>query len=408
MSNKYKVKLLLILLFITSFFAEAVGESYIPLIPHIASDVGDSFRLIEFIVPCFFIGKVLAQLLSGFVQLKKGKKLLFVGSLIICALGSGLISRTEYFLFFLLIGFTVQAFGAGLIEPANSVIVVKEFQPESSRRIFSHIGMALGLAGIIAPVTSTYIASKISWQVSFRLTALCALVIAVFSFISLKNYKHKQPKANISLSTYLKPIIALAVKMNSEKFGFFTAVSLFNAFVLAGLTGLLVVCSIVLELQFHMPLIRLGEVFALSAVFYSVGIALSNVCCKYCSDKTVLRVCMVILFITTLLLISFKLRNTLEYFVGYFFFVNFIVGIIWPISIAFSLSPFAAFGEHEESAASLLSFTCNIVCAIAGFLIPIFDINTTVKIGLFVMGCFIIAAIFLEVYIRKINSTSTT
>lgn len=403
MRSQYKSQLLLILIFVTSFFAEAVSEAYIPLIPHIASDVGDSFRVIEFIVPCFFIGKVIAQLLSGFVQLKKGKKFLFVTSLIVCALGSGLISRTEYYLFFLLIGFTVQAFGAGLIEPANSVIVVKEFNPASSRRIFSLIGIALGLAGIMAPVASTYIAAKISWQASFRLTALCAVVIAVFSFICLKNYKHKQSKASISLSTYLKPIIALAVKMNSEKFGFFTAVSLFNAFVLAGLTGLLVVCSVVLELQFHMPLIRLGEVFALSAVFYSIGIAISNVCCKYCSGKTVLRVCMVILFITTLLLISFKLRNTLEYFVGYFFFVNFIVGIIRPISISFALSPFAEFGEHEESAASMLSFTCNIFCAIAGFLIPIFDINSTVKIGLFVMGCFILAVIFLEVYIKKIN-----
>ncbi len=171
----------------TFFFALALGL-LTPVLPLYAGGLSDSYGLIGLVVSGAGLGTLLADLPSGLILRKVGKKLATLIGIGLCALSTGALFWVNSI--FLALGLRILAgMGMSLYSIARHVYITGAAATESRGRAIALFGGVFRLGVFIGPVLGGIISSRINFRLPFLVflifcgVAMLIVLIARHHFI---------------------------------------------------------------------------------------------------------------------------------------------------------------------------------------------------------------------------------
>jgi len=151
-----------------------------PAIPSIQTALGVGDRYSGWIFSIYVLFNLIG--ISLFARLSDifGRRNIYVLALIIFGIGSLIVSVTDNFTW-LLVGRSVQGFGASGIFPVASAIVGDLFPVEKRGRILGLIGAVFGLAFLVGPFIAGVLLHYFSWNFLFIINLPIAAVLIFYS-----------------------------------------------------------------------------------------------------------------------------------------------------------------------------------------------------------------------------------
>src|SRR6266700_3155007 len=132
-------------------------------VPTLGSDFNASISTIQWVMTGYMLAFASVIPLTGWASERFGAKRVWIGSLLLFMLGSGL-AATAWSIGSL-IGFRVlQGLGAGMILPVGQTILAQAAGPQRMGRVMSVIGVPMLLAPVLGPVIGGAIISAANWR----------------------------------------------------------------------------------------------------------------------------------------------------------------------------------------------------------------------------------------------------
>jgi len=358
---------------------------YLPSFPRIAADFGVEVAKIELSLASFFIGLSFGQLLYGSATDRFGRKrpLYFGLSLyLIASLGCAFAPNVETLIILRLF----QALGAcGGIVIARAM-VRDLFDHSESARVFSLLMLIMGVAPILAPLVGGYVAFFFGWRAIFGIVSIISAICfaAVFRFLP----ETREPNPNVKLSKTFG--IYFSIFKDKKFLGFALAGGLAQAGMFAYITG----SPFVFINLFGVPAEYFGWIFGSNALGL---IALSQVngrLVRFYNPTNILRVCLLMTAIFSLLLIISGTFNFGFWGVAIPIFLYVAsLGMILPNATAGAL---AEQTENAGSASALIGTLQYGLAAIASSLVSYFNNGTPLAMTAIIGVCGISAFIALN------------
>ncbi|GAB2788831.1 multidrug effflux MFS transporter [Halomonas shantousis] len=154
---------------------------YLPAFPAMAQAFGVGADQIQLTLSAYMIGLAVAQLVSGPLSDRFGRKPLLLTGMLLFALGSAGCMLAENI--HVLIGFRfLQAFGAAGGMVLAQAVVRDTFAPTDAARTLAYMGSTTALAPAIAPIAGGALLVAFGWSsIFFALALYAALMLAVVS-----------------------------------------------------------------------------------------------------------------------------------------------------------------------------------------------------------------------------------
>lgn len=385
-SQKSKsLALLVVILASLTAFSPLSIDMYLPSFPRIAADFGVEVAKIELSLASFFIGLSFGQLLYGSATDRFGRKrpLYFGLSLyLIASLGCAFAPNVETLIILRLF----QALGAcGGIVIARAM-VRDLFDHSESARVFSLLMLIMGVAPILAPLVGGYVAFFFGWRAIFGIVSIISAICfaAVFRFLP----ETREPNPNVKLSKTFG--IYFSIFKDKKFLGFALAGGLAQAGMFAYITG----SPFVFINLFGVPAEYFGWIFGSNALGL---IALSQVngrLVRFYNPTNILRVCLLMTAIFSLLLIISGTFNFGFWGVAIPIFLYVAsLGMILPNATAGAL---AEQTENAGSASALIGTLQYGLAAIASSLVSYFNNGTPLAMTAIIGVCGISAFIALN------------
>ena len=155
-----------------------------PALPLIADYFQTDFSYIQYTITLFLVGNAVGQLLSGSLSDQIGQRRVMFGGLflyLLASCGCALADRLEFLVaarFFQGVGSAVGPVLARAIAASNTL-------PERSAQIQSYGAMGIGVASIVATLSSGQL-SLISWRWNFWLAAGLGLLLLGWTYFALR------------------------------------------------------------------------------------------------------------------------------------------------------------------------------------------------------------------------------
>jgi DHA2 family multidrug resistance protein len=248
-------------------------------LPAIMADFGSSLADIEWVITGYMLSFATLMPLTAWLRDRIGHKALFIASLIVFTLGS-ILCGAAWSLPALVFARVIQALGGGAITPTGMAMISEEFPPHERARALGYWGMGVIVGPAFGPTLGGWLTSVFGWRSIFLVNlpigiAGMALAAAVL--------KRDRPQAEAHrpfdiwgfgfLSLFL--ISFLLGLSKGEHEGWTSAyIVTCAALSVAGLTGFLVVESIVPYRIVDITLFRLPVFSACLAVTAVRSVAL--------------------------------------------------------------------------------------------------------------------------------------
>ena len=148
-------------------------------LPHMMSAFGVTRDKIEWVTTGFLLASAATMPLVGWLTTKLGYKPLYLGSLLIFTISSGLCGAAwsyESLVFARLI----QAMGAGAIQPVGMAIVAELFEPHERGQALGIWGTGIMVAPALGPTLGGYLTDHFAWRSIFYVN----LPVGVFTLIA--------------------------------------------------------------------------------------------------------------------------------------------------------------------------------------------------------------------------------
>lgn len=221
-------------LYLLGLFIGAIDSGIItPARPIIQSQLGVDANLGIWMITIYTLTYAAIIPISGKLADKRGRKPIYLISIMLFGLGSVICALSHFAGSFLvlMIGRVVQAAGAGGIMPVATAEFSTSF-PEEKR------GMALGLVGAVYGIANVVgasfgslilnIAGVNNWQWIFLVNVPICLFIAIAGVIKLPNNRADEIKAMDKIGTLLMTIIILAILYGLKNLDFFNFIDSFT------------------------------------------------------------------------------------------------------------------------------------------------------------------------------------
>jgi EmrB/QacA subfamily drug resistance transporter len=178
-----------------------------PAIPSIEQTISMDKKALAWIFSIYILFNLSGISLMAKLSDRYGRRIIYVISIAIFALGSGIVAISDSYAI-LLAGRAIQGFGASGIFPVASAVIGDIFPPEKRGRALGMIGSVFGIAFIIGPVIAGVILKFLPWNYLFLINLPIAVFVILKSLAILpgKVAKTLNPidwKGIILLSTFL-------------------------------------------------------------------------------------------------------------------------------------------------------------------------------------------------------------
>lgn len=151
-----------------------------PAIPSIEEKLSIEPRLLGWIFSIYVLFNLSGVSLFARLSDIFGRRSIYIISLIIFALGSFIVSISHSFNL-LLIGRSIQGFGASGIFPVASAVVGDIFPAEKRGRVLGLIGAVFGLAFLIGPLIAGILLKYFEWSALFLINIPIAILLVLAS-----------------------------------------------------------------------------------------------------------------------------------------------------------------------------------------------------------------------------------
>jgi MFS family permease len=205
-----------------------------PVMPQIANEFGLSNAQLGLINSVFFIAYAIAQIPSGALSDKFGRRLILIPGFLAFGLLTGASGLATTFIAFLMIRFLTGLGEGTYFGPAYAIAtdnIPTKYLTVGTAIINS--GMALGIS--LGYLTSSFITLELgmSWRVSFYAMTIPTILIALLIWARIKSeQKNTSPAANQSLEKINiieqlknRNVIAVLIMVFCSLYGFFTIIT---------------------------------------------------------------------------------------------------------------------------------------------------------------------------------------
>jgi EmrB/QacA subfamily drug resistance transporter len=161
-------------------------------LPTIMVSLGTNVVEARWVVTAFMLVSALVMPLTGWLGRRFGYGSLWIASLILFTLGSGLCALS-WTLDMLILSRIVQALGAGFIQSTDMALITSTFPPEQRGRAIGVWGIALSLGPMVGPTTAGYLVERFDWPAVFLLNLPIGIAAIVFSIAVLERKADEKP-----------------------------------------------------------------------------------------------------------------------------------------------------------------------------------------------------------------------
>jgi multidrug resistance protein len=176
MIDKSKASSVLVVLFIGVLMGALDISIVGPAIPSIENTIAMDEKALAWIFSIYVLFNLSGISLMAKLSDRFGRRLIYVISIAIFALGSLVVAMAENYAV-LLAGRAIQGFGSSGIFPVASAVIGDVFPPEKRGRALGMIGSVFGIAFIIGPVIAGVILKYLPWNYLFLINLPIALFV---------------------------------------------------------------------------------------------------------------------------------------------------------------------------------------------------------------------------------------
>ncbi|KAB2332048.1 multidrug efflux MFS transporter [Bacillus mesophilum] len=166
-------------------------------IPPIMNDLDINFDTAQWLTTAFMLVNGIMIPITAFLIGTFTTRRLFIGAMMIFALGTliaGIAPNFEY----LLLGRIIQAVGAGVTMPLSQVVILNLFPVEKRGSAMGLVGLVIGLGPAIGPTLSGYLVQHFPWRSLFFVVLPIVTINIILASITMKNVTEKtNPKLDI-------------------------------------------------------------------------------------------------------------------------------------------------------------------------------------------------------------------
>jgi MFS family permease len=379
------------------------NDLFLPSMPELADYFSASANLIQNAITLWFLGSMLLQLILGPLSDYYGQKYILLFSALLLCLASIACAIAPAVKFFLLARFLQGVAVSGLMVTVFAAIHTAYDAEGKATTMLGIVGMCSALAPITGPIIGAYIATFLSWQANFYLTALACIVpmLLLTKLMPVNSVadKHANPLSWQLIKDEYKNLLTNKI--------FLASISSYSCLFLAGGAFLAAAPFIYLEI-FQVPTHYIGYCMAPMFISYMLAAGAAGKLEHYYPAKKIILTA----FMVTIVLMLAFVFYTIVYKPVFAAFiiavtVNYIaLGLIGPPLNHISLSQ--ADEKNKGSASALLTTTMMLGSTLGAFMASLFYSQTIIGIALVITLPILAAAGIYWIYIFRQVKTELT
>lgn len=172
-------------------FPQISETIYTPALPSVASGLLASAYMVEATLAIYFLGFALGVLLWGAISDWSGRRKAMLTGLIVYGIGTvgcATVGNIEA----LLAWRFLQAFGASVGSVITQTMLRDSYDGAERIKLFAIMSGALAFSPAVGPLLGGFISEFMGWRANFWLLAILAIILGIWSFLSLPETRPKQ------------------------------------------------------------------------------------------------------------------------------------------------------------------------------------------------------------------------
>lgn len=323
-------------------------DMYLPALPTIGAHLSATTAEVQLTLSVYLIGFAVAQLIVGPLSDRLGRRPVLLGGAIVFVVMSiaCLLSNT---ITLLIVARFFQAVGACTGAAVGRAVVRDIHDPKNAARLLAHMGSAMAIGPLVAPLIGGQLTAAFGWQSNFVFLAIIGSLLFVVASIMLPE-THANPDRN-ALSPYRMAANYKQLVLNPH----YQSFVLVSGFSFAGLFSFISGSSFVLIDSLGMSPETFGFAFAIPVLGYIVGTQLTARLIKTHDTVQLIGIGGRIGLIAGLagVVSVWLVPASIAVVIVPMFFYSLSVGFVMPNSMAGALGPFP---QMAGAASALMGF----------------------------------------------------